>query len=76
MKSRYTIDHYMWYAALALTVILALCKVHFWYTPIILYFIAEILTVFILAIFKGKVRQLPQIVKKAAKQAAKQATNR
>lgn len=61
----------MWFAALALAVILALCKVSFWYAPIGLYFVAEILTVFVLAIFKGKVKQLPQLAKKAAIKAAK-----
>ena len=71
MKRTYTIHHYMWFAALALAVILALCKVSFWYAPIGLYFVAEILTVLVLAIFKGKVKQLPKLAKKASKMAAK-----
>lgn len=61
----------MWYAAIALAVILAVCKVSLWYVPIGLYFVAEILTVLFLAIFKGKIKQLPQMVKKAAIKAAK-----
>ncbi len=71
MKRTYTIHHYMWFAALALAIVLALCKSPFWYAPIGLYFVAEILVVLVLAIFKGKVKQLPQLVKKAAKVAAK-----
>ena len=63
MKRTYTIHHYMWFAAL--------CEFPFWYAPIGLYFVAEILIVLVLAIFKGKVKQLPQLVKKAAKMAAK-----
>ncbi len=61
----------MWYTALALTVVLALCKVSFWYAPIGLYFVAEILTVLVLAIRMGKVKQLPKLAKEAAKIAAK-----
>ncbi len=71
MKKTYTIHHYMWFAALVLTVILALYKVSFWYAPIGIYFFAEILTVLVLAIFKGKVKQLPKLAKKAAKMATK-----
>ena len=71
MKKTYSIDHYMWYAAIALTVILAIFKVPFWYAPIILYFVVEILIVLSLAIFSGKIKQLPQMVKEAAKEAAK-----
>ncbi len=71
MKRKYTIHHYMWFAALALAVVLALCKVSFWYAPIGFYFVAEILTVLVLATFKGKVKQLPKLAKEAAKMAAK-----
>ncbi len=71
MKRTYTMHHYMWFAALALAVVLALCKVSFWYAPIGLYFVAEILIILVLAIFKGKVKQLPKLAKKAAKMAAK-----
>lgn len=71
MKRSYSIHHYMWFAALALTVILALCRVSFWYAPIVLYFVAEILTVLVLATFKGKIKELPQLAKKAAIKAAK-----
>lgn len=71
MKRKYTIHHYMWFAALALVIILVLCKVPFWYGPIVLYFVAEILMILALAIFKGKVKQLPQLAKKAAEITAK-----
>ncbi len=71
MKRQYTVHHYMWFVALALAVVLALGKASFWYAPIGLYFVAEILTVLVLATFKGKVKQLPKLVKKAAKMAAK-----
>ena len=71
MKRTYTIHHYIWIVALALAVILALCKVSFWYVPIVIYFVAEILTVLVLAILKGKIKQLPKLAKKAAIKTAK-----
>lgn len=66
-----TYHYYMWFASLVLTVILALCKIPFWYAPIGLYFAVEILTVLVLAIFKGKANLLPKLAKKAAIEAAK-----
>lgn len=71
MKGKYTIHHYFWLACFAVTVILALCKNSFWYVPIVFYFVVEILAVFVLATFKGKIKKLPKLAKKAAIKAAK-----
>ncbi len=71
MKGRYTIHHYFGFACFALTVILSLCKNSFWYVPIVFYFAVEILAVFVFAAFKGKIKKLSKLTKKAAIKAAK-----
>lgn len=71
MKRPFTVFHYVWFATLIVSVILALCKVYFWFAPILLYIGTGTLTIILLAISKGKVKQLPKIAKEAAKIAAK-----
>jgi len=66
----FSIHHYLWFAALAVSVILAIGGISYWYVPVVIYFIAEIVGLFILSILKGKVKKLPKLIKKAAIRAA------
>ena len=68
---KYTWHHYLCFTALALTAILAICKVPFWYMPVVLYFAIEIGGVVALASCKGKLKDLPKIARKASKVAWK-----